>query len=98
MGKDLNQLLELDIARSIRNLLEDFESIGIGQYSALIPSCDFDSRLHENVEAAAMASKLDLSSIDYAKKKYCCEKATTDDTKTEQAVKRYKKAYNCHFA
>ena len=48
-GEALRQLLGLDVARSIRNLLEDFESIGVGQYSALIPSSDFDSNLRDNV-------------------------------------------------
>lgn len=93
MKEDLHRLLGFDVARSIRNLLEDFESIGVGQYSALIPSCDFDSYLHENVEAAVVASKLHLSSIDYAKRKYCYEKVVADNTETEQAARKYKNAY-----
>lgn len=91
--QSLDQLLGLDAARSIRDLLEDFERIGFGQYSALIPSCDFDSGLYNNVMAAVLASKLNLSSIDYTKRRYIPELIPDGNTKTIPPVKRYIKAY-----
>jgi hypothetical protein len=83
----------LNVSRSIRNLLEHFEPIGAGQHFALIPSCDLDSTLRENVTAAVVASMLNLSSIDYARRKYCPEAVVGSDTATTAARRRYIEAY-----
>lgn len=84
---------KFDTARNIRNLLENFESIGYGLYSALIPNRDFDSQLRENIEAAVTASWFGLSSIDYAKKKYCSVEIIPDNARSPRPVEKYIQAY-----
>jgi hypothetical protein len=57
----------------VRDLLEDFDSIGTRQHTALVsrePHCE---HFAENVRAAAVAATMGLASIDYAKRRYCDE-------------------------
>lgn len=91
--EEANQALSgFDKARNMRDLLENFETVGLGQYFALIPSYEYDLRIRENVEAALMASMLRLSSIDYTKKKYCSEKVI-DNSQAISPAKKYTQAY-----
>lgn len=100
MGKetDIRQLLGLDAAQSIMDLLEDFELVGFGQYSALIPRRDFDSHSHlrKNILAALLTSKLRLSSIDYTRNRYCSEDDEDDSLHNNEVMRltqRYISAY-----
>lgn len=98
MRKETNirQLLGLDAARSIRDLLENFELVGFDQYSALIARSDSNSHLRKNVMAALLASQLHLSSIDYTKSRYCSEDDENDSLHKNEVMRltqRYISAY-----
>ena len=59
------------LAEKVHELLEDYEIISSNLYTALIPRYFNVRTLHQNVEAAIIATSYGLSSIDYAKKRYC---------------------------
>lgn len=59
------------IGERVRDLLEDFEVVGTVAEIALISRYPERTALHENMHAAIVASTFGLSSIDYAKRKYC---------------------------
>lgn len=85
----------LDRVQSTRSLLENFETVGFGDYSALIPVHEFDSSLRENVRAATLAASLDLASVDYAKKRYFSENGEDAFPKDTKTGARYK--YVCAY-
>lgn len=82
------------IGERIRDLLEDFEVVGTVAEIALV-SRHAGRALHENIHAAIVASTFGLSSIDYAKKRYCRNhrEPHTDQSITE-ASHIYIKAYS----
>ncbi|MFZ2487805.1 MAG: hypothetical protein WAZ19_06745 [Anaerolineae bacterium] len=69
MEENFYEFMGWSSGRSARDLLENFELVGFGHYSALIPKDDFNTNLRANVEAALLATNFDIG-LDYAKKKY----------------------------
>lgn len=68
---ELKKLLEPNPAQMVRDLLEDFEFVGTLHEIALVKRYPSWQTLKDNIQAAIVASGLRLSSIDYAKRKYC---------------------------
>jgi hypothetical protein len=62
--------LEYSVGGQVRELLEDFEVVGTHLFMALIPRGERYGAFAENVRAAAVASTLRLSSLDYARRRY----------------------------
>jgi hypothetical protein len=81
---------------AVRKLLEDFEVATAGQlgHLALIPNypAGINVNLYENVQAAVLASLLDIRSIDYAKKKYYHARPKTSK-RNQSARSKYIAAY-----
>jgi hypothetical protein len=76
----------------VYDLLEDFDVVASMTYMALVPRCDPEDKFIHNIQAAILASTLDLKSIDYAMKEYC----TKSDEKTDDRGKvdlQYVEAY-----
>ena len=89
--KKIKKLFHPDLGVELRNLLEDFEIVGNIRKFALIHKRDYSSNLRDNIQAAITAETLRLSSIDYAKKRYC--KTNSKDIHKTTSVDLYIKAY-----
>jgi hypothetical protein len=74
---------------SVRDLLEDFDLVGAGHHVALIRRYPGFAEVRHNVQAALVASALNLNSIDYAKRRYCDENKPATDPLVEAYVASY---------
>jgi hypothetical protein len=89
--------MALDFARckQVMDLLEDFEVVGTFAEIALLPRQRVRTALHENVHAAIVASTSGLSSIDYAKRRYCPSYPEPAPNQPDKAARDlYIKAYS----
>lgn len=84
-------LYEPDFASILRNLLEDYEIVATRRYMVLVPGNAGDSVLRDNVAAAVQAATLQLSSIDYTKRRYGHKKR--EGSGRDRAVEAYTSAY-----
>jgi hypothetical protein len=55
----------------IRELLEDFEAVGSSPYAVLTVRQPHLKEFRNNLRAVVAAATLNLSSIDYARRRYC---------------------------
>lgn len=66
-----NSLFSTSIGERVRELLEDFDIIATLQHAVVVPNSPHQEALRKNAHAAVVATTLRLSSIDYAKRRYC---------------------------
>jgi len=81
------------ILKRVFDLLEDFNAIASPFDVVLVPNYNTDYPLIENVHAALVATSMRLSSIDYAKKKYCQTDTENKKLLTKTLDSKYIDAY-----
>ncbi|MEX0660738.1 MAG: hypothetical protein WEA58_13950 [Balneolaceae bacterium] len=78
------------LMRKLRELLEDFDVIFTGAHMALIESSEYLQDFKQNITAAAIASSLRISSIDYTKKNYLPDLRESDRDLSSAYIEAYK--------
>ncbi len=80
----------------VRELLEDFDIVATTLNVALVGQSARHSSLRENVAAAVIASSMNLSSLDYAKKRYV--RKTSDIPSVDKTVNLKDQYVNTYFS
>jgi len=86
------------LAEKVHELLEDYEIISSNLYTALIPRYFNVRTLRQNVEAAVIATSFGLSSIDYAKKRYCSSDSIEAEIEESNEIGEYGGYINAYKA